>query len=194
MVKGILIGIILTLGVLALGGYVAVNAGWIPANADARPGKLETWAAKTSLRATVARETAGLTSPLGPTPENLAAGVKLYAGNCAVCHGVASGPGTNIARGFYQRAPQFGRHGVTDDPIEETYWKITHGIRLTPMPAYSQTLDDTSRWQIALFLKNQDQLPPAVDKAWKAMKLTEALASALPDGPPGRPEAQGPPK
>ncbi|HEY8320550.1 MAG TPA: cytochrome c [Candidatus Baltobacteraceae bacterium] len=194
MARGILIGIILTLGVLALGGYAAVNAGWLPANADARPGKLETWAAKTSLRATINRETAGLTSPLQPTAENLAAGVKLYAGNCAVCHGVASGPGTNIARGFYQFAPQFGRHGVTDDPIEETYWKITHGIRLTPMPAYSHTLDDTARWQVALFLKHQDELPPAVEKAWKAMKITEALAPPLPVRPPDRPGAQAPEK
>jgi thiosulfate dehydrogenase len=183
MLRGILIGIALTLAVLALGAYVTVSAGWVPANADARPGKLETWAAKTSLRVAIARETAGMTSPLEPTAENLAAGVKLYAGNCAVCHGVASGPGTNIARGFYQFAPQFGRHGVTDDPIEETYWKITHGIRLTPMPAYSQTLDDTARWQVALFLKNQDKLPPAVEKSWKAMKVTEALASPLPNRP-----------
>lgn len=188
MLRGILIGIVLTLAVLALGGYLAVTAGWVPANADARPGKLETWAAKTSLRATVRRETAGMTSPLQPTAENLAAGVKLYAGNCAVCHGVASGPGTKISRGFYQFAPQFGRHGVTDDPIEETYWKITHGIRLTPMPAYSKTLDDTARWQVALFLKNQDRLPPPVEKIWKAMKVTEALASPLPDRrPPGLP-------
>jgi len=192
MLRGILIGIVLTLAVLALGAYVVVTAGWVPANADARPGKLETWAAKTSLRATVRRETAGVTSPIQATPENLMAGVKLYSGNCAVCHGVASGPGTNIARGFYQRAPQFGRHGVTDDPVEEIYWKITHGIRLTPMPAYSNTLDDTARWQIALFLKNQDQLPPAVEKTWKAMKIAEALASPLPDlGPPGQ---QGPAK
>jgi thiosulfate dehydrogenase len=192
MLRGILIGIVLTLAVLALGGYVAVTAGLVSANADQRPGKLETWAAKTSLRATIDRETAGMTSPIQPTAENLAAGVKLYSGNCAVCHGVASGPGTNIARGFYQRAPQFGRHGVTDDPIEETYWKITHGIRLTPMPAYSKTLDDTARLQIALFLKIQDQLTPAVEKAWKAMKVTEALASPLPDR--GTPERPGPAK
>jgi mono/diheme cytochrome c family protein len=181
MLRGILIGIVLSLVVLALGGYVAVTAGLIPANADARPGKIETWAAKTALRVAIARETTGVTSPIQPTTENLVAGVKLYAGNCAVCHGVASGPGTNIARGFYQFAPQFGRHGVTDDPVEETYWKITHGIRLTPMPAYSMTLDDTARWQVALFLKNQDRLPPAVEKTWKAMRVTEALASPMPD-------------
>jgi thiosulfate dehydrogenase len=188
MLRGILIGIVLTLVVLTLGGYVAVTSGSIPANADARPGKLETWAAKTSLNAAIRRETAGLTSPILPTAENLAAGVKLYAGNCAVCHGVASGSGTNIARGFYQFAPQFGRHGVTDDPVEETYWKISHGMRLTPMPAFSATLDDTARWQVALFLKNQDQLPPAVEKTWKAMKITEALAPPMPDrpAPPGR--------
>ena len=180
MRRGILIGIVLTLVTLAAGGYLAVTAGWLPANADARPGRLETWAAKTSLRVTIARETVGMTAPIGPTAENLTAGVKLYAGNCAVCHGTASGPGTKIARGFYQMAPQFGRHGVTDDPVEETYWKITHGIRLTPMPGYAKTLDDTARWQLALFLKHQDALPAKVEAAWKAVKVTEDLAPPLP--------------
>ncbi|MDQ2991462.1 MAG: cytochrome c [Candidatus Eremiobacteraeota bacterium] len=189
MLRGIFIGIVLTLAVLALGGYLAVTNGWVPANADARPGSLERWAASTSLDATVDREAGRLSSPIQATEPNLVAGAKAYGANCAVCHGLASGPGTNISRGFYQRAPSFTRprSGVTRDPVEVTYWKITHGIRLTGMPSFAGTLDDTARWQIALFLKNKNQLPAAADKIWKAMRVTEALAPPVPDRSQGQP-------
>jgi thiosulfate dehydrogenase len=196
MIRGILVGIILTLAVMAVAVYVIVINGWFPAGADSVPGALERWAANTSLNASVAKGSAGLSSPIQPTEADLVAGAKLYGANCAVCHGTASGPGTKIARGFYQHAPSFtrARSGVTRDPVEETYWKITHGIRLTPMPSFAGTLDETARWQIALFLKNKNQLPPAAAKVWKSLKVTEALASPLPDRPQAPPGSPGPAK
>jgi len=48
MMKGIFAGIALTLVVGLLIGYLLVRSGRIPANADAEPGKLETWMAGTS--------------------------------------------------------------------------------------------------------------------------------------------------
>ncbi len=186
MLRGFLLGIIATLAVLALGGYIAVANGLIPANADARPGSLERWAANTSLDATVEREIQSLKAPIGPTEANLLAGAKIYEGNCAVCHGVAKAPGTNISRGFYQSVPQFTRRGgPTHDPVEVTYWKATHGVRLTGMPAFSATLSDTQRWQVSLFLKNLKVLPPKVEAAWQKIKLSETLAPPLPDRPQG---------
>ena len=167
---GLLLGILLTLTILALGAYVGVRAGVMPANADARPGKLETWAAKTSLRATLAREAPRQDNPVALNDANLVAGIKLYKQNCAVCHGGATGDPSNIAKGLYQRAPQLGKDGVEDDPDGVTYWKITHGIRLTGMPAFSKTLTDEQRWQITLLLKHMDALPPKAGAAWKTVR------------------------
>ena len=56
MIRGIIIGVLLTAAVLLAGGYFGVERGLMPANADAKPSRLETWAAKASLRATIARE------------------------------------------------------------------------------------------------------------------------------------------
>ena len=69
----------------------------------------------------------------------------------------------------YQHAPQFAKHDVMDDPIGVTYWKITHGIRFTGMPAFDSTLTATQRWAIASFLLRQDSLPPMANAAWRAM-------------------------
>ena len=169
MIRGVLIG---ALGAVVLSvacAFVAVEAGLVPANADAKPSKLERWAAQTSLRATLRREAPMAPNPVALTHGNLEAGIKLYAQNCAVCHGSADGRPSNIASGLYQRAPQLARHGVEDDPEGITYWKVTHGIRLTGMPAFAASLTDAQRWQVALFLKNMDSLPAAPERIWKAV-------------------------
>lgn len=178
MTRGFIFGVVATLLLIAAGALVAVQAGLVPANADARPSKLETWAAKTSLRATVAREAPSEPNPVALNDDHLTAGIKLYGANCAACHGTASGDPSNIAVGLYQHAPQLGKDGVEDDPEGVTFWKVKHGIRLTGMPGFSATLTDEQIWQLALFLKHMDKLPPAPDKLWHAMKNPAALAPA----------------
>jgi thiosulfate dehydrogenase len=183
MFKGFVLGIVVVILVGFLGGFAAVKMGVIPANADATPSYLERWIAGTSLNAAVTRDTAGMQDPLQPTDDNVLAGIKLYGMHCAVCHSDASKKPTYVGYGLYQKAPRLGGGGVTDDPDAETYWMITHGVRLTGMPSFSKTLNDTQRWQIALFLKNMNQLSPKAQAAWKkitAPVLPEEILRTLP--------------
>jgi len=172
MMKGIFAGIALTLVVGLLIGYLLVRSGRIPANADAEPGKLETWMAGTSLTATLHRQAPTEQNPVALTDQNLSEGVDLFAQNCAVCHGSARGDdaASPIAKGLYQKPPQFATEGVEDDPEGFSYWKIKHGIRLTAMPSFSRTLSDREMWTIALFLKHMDKLPPAVQAKWEQVQ------------------------
>jgi thiosulfate dehydrogenase len=169
MARVAVLSVVATLVVLGLGAYLAIRAGLMPANADAKPGGLERWAARTSLKATLDREASRTPNPLPSTDANYAAGIKLYAENCAVCHGGFDAAPSNIAKGLYQHPPQLAEHGVEDDSDGETYWKIAHGIRLTGMPSFDGTLRDEQIWQLALFLKNMDALPPAPQRLWKAV-------------------------
>jgi thiosulfate dehydrogenase len=192
MLKGVLLGIAGTIVVVVCAVYLAISLGLIPASADRRPGNLERWAARTSLNATIARESAGLTNPLQPSDETLLAGVKIYGQSCAVCHGDSTGRPTHIGFGLYQRAPSLGRHGVEDDPVSRTYWMVTHGVRFTGMPSFARTLSDTQRWQVATFLKNMDKLPPKPQALWKKVSAPAVPAELLPRFPPG-PGFPGPP-
>jgi mono/diheme cytochrome c family protein len=176
MIKGIAVGVAATVVAGLLGAYLFVAMGCMPANADAKPPALEKWAARKSLHATIAREAPKTPNPVALNDENLAAGVKLYAANCAVCHGASDAAASNIAKGLYQHAPQLAKHGVTDDEEGETYWKIDHGIRMTGMPAYRENLGETQMWQITLFLKHMDELTPGALKAWKAVPSQAAGA------------------
>ena len=170
--KGILLGFVLTLLVAVAAGYILVRSGYVPANADAAPGQLETWMASTSLDATLHRLAPKNSNPVAATDQNLSEGVQLFAQNCALCHGSAKGTevASPIAKGLYQKPPQFATDGVEDDPEGNSFWKIKHGIRLTAMPSFAQTLDDRQIWTIALFLKHMDKLPPIAQAKWEGVQ------------------------
>ncbi len=167
MRRGLLLGVGVTLLVLLAGALLMVTFGLVPANADASPPALERWAAKKSLRATIAREAQKGDNPVALTDDNLLAGMKLYVPNCTLCHGGADGAASVVARGLYQRAPQLAKDGVEDDPPGVTQWKISHGIRFTAMPSFDRTLSEEQVWQLTLFLSHMDKLPPAVEAAWR---------------------------
>ena len=172
MLKSALGGVVLTLAVLVAAAVVLFESGVVPANADAPPSRLETWAAATSLEATVNREAPKEPDPVALTEENLVAGVRLFAQNCAVCHGSSKGlpAASPIAKGLYQKPPQFATDGVEDDPEGVSFWKIKHGVRLTGMPSFGSTLSDKEIWTLALFLKHMDKLPPAAQHAWEEVR------------------------
>jgi thiosulfate dehydrogenase len=169
IVAGVVGGVFGALGVALIVGLTAIEGGLVQANADAKPGSLELWAAGTSLAATLRREAPTKPNPITATDENLTAGVKLYGQRCAICHGTAAGDASAspIARGEYPKPPQFGTDGVEDDAEGLSFWKIKHGIRLTGMPSWKDTLSDQQIWTLALFLKHMDKLPPNADAAWK---------------------------
>ncbi len=172
MLRAFVWGVVLTILAAAAGGYAVLRAGLIPANADAKPGWFETWAAGASLDATLAREAPKGPNPVALTDANLVAGIDLYGQHCAICHGTATGEASAspIAKGEYPSPPQLATDGVEDDPEGYSFWKIAHGIRWTGMPAWRGTLNDEQIWTLALFLKHMDKLPPAAEQAWKNVR------------------------
>jgi len=170
--RGFLTGFVVAILVALLGGYLVLRSGFIPANADAQPGQLETWAANTSLDATLAREAPTIPNPVALTDENLIAGVDLYAQHCAICHGTAKGEASAspVAQGEYPPPPQLATDGVEDDPEGVSFWKISHGIRWTGMPSWKASLTERQIWTLALFLRHMDKLSPAAEQAWRQVK------------------------
>ena len=170
--RGFLTGFVVAILVALIGGYLVLRSGFIPANADAQPGQLETWAANTSLDATLAREAPTIPNPVALTDENLIAGVDLYAQHCAICHGTAKGEASAspVAQGEYPPPPQLATDGVEDDPEGVSFWKISLGIRWTGMPSWKGSLTERQIWTLALFLRHMDKLSPAAEQAWRQVK------------------------
>ena len=170
--KGFLLGIVAAIVVAAVGGYIVLRSGLVPANADAEPGWLEIWAANTSLDATLDREAPKGPNPVALTDDNLVAGVELYGRHCAICHGTAQGnaSASPIAKGEYPAPPQLATDGVEDDPEGNSFWVIAHGIRWTGMPSWKGTLTAEQIWTLALFLNHMNKLPSAAEQAWQKIR------------------------
>jgi thiosulfate dehydrogenase len=158
-ILGLLIGVFV---VVPAAAYLFVGMGFVSLATTAKPLPLEATFARKALHTSIgtARD---LKSPIQPTDENLMAGAKAYRENCALCHGLPGQQRSLIAEGMFPDPPQLleGRDMVTDDPEGSTFWKISHGIRLSGMPRFD-SLSENQRWQLALLLKQADKLPAAV--------------------------------
>ncbi len=162
-VLGFVVGVLVVLAA----GYGFVRLGWFDPRADIPVGRLESAVAMPSLDAAVDRHAAEMENPVPATDANLVAGMKVYQSNCASCHGDVNHPHGLFADALYPRAPQF-LDDAPDMPENQNFYITQHGIRLSGMPAWKQTLTSEQMWQVTTFLSHMDKLPPQVSDAWKA--------------------------
>jgi mono/diheme cytochrome c family protein len=194
---GILLGLVLAPAIVMLW----LRVGKLPVAVADPPFFREEEITSVPLNARIARE-APSTAPITASETNLAAGAQIYREQCATCHGLHGKP-VPFASHMFPLAPDLwdqhgdkGVVGVSDDPVGETYWKVSNGIRLTGMPAFAGILTSNQMWQVSLLLANADKpLPPAVVDLVRGSKTAAALPAKSstpgpapasdPDSPPG---------
>jgi mono/diheme cytochrome c family protein len=98
--------------------------------------------------------TKNLKNPMAKLASNeraLKAGAKLFAVQCATCHG-ESGKGNGPSAKFLEKRPQdLTQKDVLSQSDGELFWKITNGN--APMPAFEKIMNDNQRWMIVNFIK-----------------------------------------
>jgi len=161
-----LLGVILTLGILAVVALVVVDFGVMNFRADKTPSDFETKYAMKAVDASTKRNAADLKNPIQPTDVNLLDGMRTYKAYCSGCHGDPAQPKSPLADSFYPPAPQFLTE-MPDMPDNQNFYIIKHGIRFTGMPAWQKLASDEQIWKVATFLSHMDKLPLAVDQEWK---------------------------
>jgi len=164
MVKGIAIGFLLAVVVLAGGLFYYFDSDMAPvATADpAMP--FEKKLAGMALNAHIEKQHIQQ-SPVAADEPNFLAGAGVYKQHCAVCHGLADQPPTDYAATMFPKPPQLFRgKGVTDDPASESYWKTANGIRLSGMPSFNNKLTDTQLWQVSQLLAHANEIPESVKR------------------------------
>lgn len=164
--RSFILGIVVTLLVLALGGLAVANFGLLPTNADATPPKIERRIAMSALDASIDRHAPRVSSPIPPTDDNLIDGMKVYTMNCSVCHGTLDNKPSPLEKSFYPPVPQIILDPL-DDPEWHIYYAVRTGIRYTGMPSWSKALSDQDIWKVVGFLSRIQKLPPKVQDYWK---------------------------
>jgi thiosulfate dehydrogenase len=183
MFKGLVLGVVLAMLLLAGGVYFYFSSGRAPVATAAAPMPFEKKLAQIGLHAYLDK----LPHPEPQVPandENLVHGAKIYKENCAVCHGLPGADKPAIAKGMYPVPPQlFHGVGVTDDDAWESYWKVESGIRMTGMPGFKGALTETQIWQVVVLVKNADKITEPVKKELAAGTATP-MDMAMPNSSP----------
>jgi thiosulfate dehydrogenase len=185
MLKAFVIGIVIGALLMIGGAWFYFTTGWAPVAVADPPMLFEKKLAHGALNARIGKDP-HTDSPVPADEGTYLAGADIYKQNCAVCHGLPGQPQSAIAQGMFPKPPElFHGTGVTDDPAWETFWKAKNGIRLTGMPGFKASLNDTQLWQVSVLLANADKISPAVKVA---LASTPSVAQpAQPASPPAAP-------
>lgn len=171
-----LLGFLAAVVLVVLAGFSYVRFGFLDTRADIPINGLEEKIAMPALDASVDRRAPNIKNPVDSNEASLIAGMKTYETDCASCHGDVNHSRGMLADSLYPRAPQFVED-APDMPEYQNFYIIQHGIRLSGMPAWEQSLSDQQMWQVTTFLSHMDKLPPSVSDQWKAAAGPSGSAS-----------------
>ena len=161
-----LFGFIVGISLLLLAGYFFATRGGFSMATKGGPLPMERSIAHKALSASIGQSSQDQ-SPFPADETNLLAGARVYQQNdCFMCHGRLDQPAPDMAKRLYPHAPQLllPSKGVTDDPVGTTHWVVKNGIRFSAMSSFEGTLTEAEIWQVSLFLRNADKLPPPVQE------------------------------
>lgn len=111
---------------------------------------------------TVMRQSVGTRADTEPpqfTKAMLEAGAGEYKSMCQQCHG---GPGVtraDWAKGLVPQPPDLSSAATKWDP-GEVHWIVKNGIKMTAMPAFGETHDSETIWNIAAFVEQLPRMSP----------------------------------
>jgi mono/diheme cytochrome c family protein len=127
-------------------------------------------------------EKAGLEVPEDFTdPARRERGFVHYQEMCVQCHGAPGVEAGEIGKGLNPEAPDLAEERA--EP-EETFWIAQHGIRMTGMPAFGATHDESALWDIAAFVGSLPDLTPAAYAARLAAEHSHEPAAAPSESAP----------
>lgn len=160
---GILAGVLL----LALGAAAYVLSGVFDVAATVHPGKLEKRLAGVALDRSVARRAPKASNPVAPSPDVLRAGLAHYRGMCVTCHGAPGVDASDIGIGLNPAPPDLTLSKVQARTDGELFWLVSHGIRMTGMPAFGPTHKEDEIWKIVAFLRHLPEITAEEEKELK---------------------------
>ena len=91
-------------------------------------------------------------------PELIAKGARDYSEMCTDCHLAPGNEESELRQGLYPQPPDLTRR-INATPAE-MFWVIKHGIKMSAMPAWGPTHDDSRIWNMVAFLRQLPALTP----------------------------------
>jgi mono/diheme cytochrome c family protein len=174
------------MALLAAGAIAFVGLGIYDIGADDHHTKVALAIIQQLRERSIVTRARGIVVPNLADPEKIAAGARRYAALCTECH-LAPGLSKSALRaGLYPHPPNLAQEEVLD--AQHTFWVIKHGIKMSAMPAWGKTEDDTEIWELVAFIR---QLPEMTPENYASLSREDRPVEK-PFKPIDRPDAGGP--
>jgi mono/diheme cytochrome c family protein len=163
-----LITALLIAGALVAAAFAFVYAGIFNVAADAPHSALTNTIMETVRSRSIATRAKNVQPPALDDATLIATGARHYAAMCSGCHLAPDKKDSEIRAGLYPKPPDLTKR-IHVSPAE-AFWVIKHGIKMSGMPAWGMTHDDSSIWGLVAFLQKLPELTPA---QYQALARTE---------------------
>ncbi len=163
VIVGIFIGWVLVAGVLG----VVCWTGAYDVAATNPPGRMEKKLAAFTLNRAIQKRAPVRTNPFAK-PEDVRFGLAHYKENCLDCHGAPGVEESEFGQGLNPPAPDLTLPSIQRMRDGEIFWVVSHGIRMTGMPAFSPTHKEDEIWKIVAFVRHLPELSKEDQQALKA--------------------------
>jgi mono/diheme cytochrome c family protein len=174
------------MALLAAGAIAFVGLGIYDIGADDHHTKIILAIIEQLRERSIVTRARGIVVPNLADPEKIAAGARRYAALCTECH-LAPGLSKSALRaGLYPHPPNLAQEEVLDP--QHTFWVIKHGIKMSAMPAWGKTQDDTETWELVAFIQ---QLPKMTPESYASLSSEDRPVEKT-SKPIDRPDAGGP--
>jgi mono/diheme cytochrome c family protein len=150
--------VLATLAVVAVGAVVFVESGLYNMGADDHHTKPVLAVIEQLRERSIESRSRDIEVRFVEDSQRIAAGARHYAELCSGCHLAPGMTKSAIRVGMYPHPPALAEEEVQES--KRAFWVIKHGIKMSAMPAWGKTLDDTQIWDVVAFLRKMPAMTP----------------------------------
>lgn len=162
-----------------LGGFLFVKSGIYDVGAAKRHTKFTEWLTHETMIHSVRSHAKGIMPPERTTAVQLVSGFCSYATHCVACHGAPGVAREHWVSGFEPQPPYLLDVTQTFTP-GQLFWIAKHGIKMTGMPAWGESISDREIWNVVAWLEASRRVPPQTYVRWRAERGCTATSPPAP--------------
>ena len=171
----------------ALAGFGYIKSGIYDVAASKPHTRLTEWITHETMIHSVRRHASGIETPHSASRAQVLAGYCTYETHCVACHGAPA-----IAReqwvGGLEPSPPYLLDATSRWSPAELFWIVKHGIKMTGMPSWRDSMSDRQVWDVVAFLEAMRQLPPQLYGNWRSRRMCGGFNGPWPaPAPPSTP-------
>lgn len=143
---------------LAAGALVFIYSGRYDVTATGEHTGLVRWILETARTQSVRRHAAGVKVP-SLEEADIGTGFRNFDRMCVLCHGAPGAERSAIGKGLNPEPPELPK-AVRKWTPGELFLIVSHGLKMTGMPAFGPTHDEKTLWAVVAFIRRLPEMTP----------------------------------